>query len=435
MRRYTPIIALAAIALLLMGASSCSNSKTSSGTVYAGGTNGLLLSFENDAPPSTIYDNSQSPFSIILDVKNDGEFDTQNIHFWVTGINSNDFPGLPQTTDYTTQPIQGVTKLQDQTIPGATVPIPIGPSNICYQNSLKGGGQLDFKLNVNACYGYATQSTSQVCLKGNYLNGDNSVCDPQSTTQFSVSGAPVTITSFKQQAVGQHQLRLQWTYALKNNVDIWAPYPGQTCDPQSQTQRILEQNWMYIRLDDNQGTSGAIRCMNLLNESSAQHPQNVVYNGPALLAYKQQYLSGNAIAVNKIVKSTDGYLKLGPDGTATLTCTLDVPQNTQDSTSTVSMVATYMVHDSVSKIITVSHSDGASGAAQCASGTTGGSTNTPPPGYNQGGPGLPQNTGGSTGGSCPYSNGAHCPEILSACSGSSASCCQQALIGHCTTTA
>lgn len=365
MRTYTPLIALAAVALLLMGASSCTSNNSNSGTVYTGGTNGLLFSFEDQAPPNLIYDNGQSPFSIIVNVENDGEFDTQNVKFWITGINSNDFPGLP--TNYTyDQTIQGITKLQDQTIPGSTVPVPIGPSNICYVKSLKGGGELSFNLNVNACYGYATLSTSTVCLQSNYLNGDNSVCDPASSSQISVSGAPVTITKFQQQAVGQHQLQLRWTYSIKNNVEIWAPYPGQDCHPNDTSQRILEQNWMYVQIDDNQGSGGTINCVNLMPANKVQHPYGVLYDGKTMLQYPQQYLTGNAILVSGVADTTDGYIKLGPDGTATLTCTLDVPSNTQDSTGTVDMVATYDVQDMVSKQFSVTHTDGGSAASQCA---------------------------------------------------------------------
>ena len=350
--RFNGIFVLLVVAGIMFSASACTNTSNNggSGQVFQGGTNGLILNFMSDAPPSTVYDNGQSPFSIIVTVKNDGEYDVNNIHFEVSGLNPNEFSGLTGhlTKDYTT-PLTGKTKLQDKVIEGDSAYVTLA-DNVKYSNTLKGGGELPQTLLVSACYPYATVATSQVCLQSNYLDGDNSVCDPSTTNKMSVSAAPLQFTSFSQTAVAKNKLRLQYKLEMKSTGQIYAPTSGQECSTDRQN-KIEQQNWVYVTLDAN--NNGQINCVNLLG------PQQKSWNAQNLLDVGQTYATGNSILVRHITDTSggkSGWVKLGPDGTATLTCTLTEKSNTVDSMGTVDVAAMYYIRQSATTSFTVSHS-------------------------------------------------------------------------------
>ena len=346
------ITILALLTILVMGLAACENGTSAQGTVFTGGTNALLFSYERDAPPDLIYDNSQTPFAIMLKARNDGEFDTNNIRWRITGINRNDFENL-ETGDVHDEVIMGRTKLQDQVIEGQEDYIMLG-DNICYGRSLAGGGELrDLSVTAHMCYAYATLATATVCIRENYLDGGDG-CDPRTSSQISVSGAPVTVTGFSQQAVGTNRLRLQFDVALRNNHRIWAPYEGQTCsEGKDRSSRIAERDRIYARIDTN--GIGGIECVTLRDAED--------FDGGYVLsdAYPQDLLSASAIRVQRVGVEDDGYFQLGSDNRASIICTLEVDGDLTDSLGTVDLALSYFLEDTVTTPLTITHTGGPPG--------------------------------------------------------------------------
>jgi hypothetical protein len=351
---HSKIAILAVLSILTLGLSACEPGGVSQGTIFAGGTNALLLSYERGAPPDLIYDNSQTPFAIFLKARNDGEFDTNDVRWRITGINQNDFKNL-NPSDVYDGVIMGRTKLQDQEIEGREEYIQLG-DNICYERSLSGGGELrDLSITAHVCYAYATLATATVCIREDYLDGGDG-CDPRESSQISVSGAPVTITGFSQQAVGPKKLRLQFDVALRNNQRVWAPYEGQTCSQdKTRSTRITERDRIYGRINSN--NIGEISCTTLRPGDG--------FDGPYVLsdAYPQDLLSGNAIRVVRINSDDDGYFQLGSDGSASIICTLEVDDDLTDSLGTVDLALAYFLEDTVTTPLTITHAGGPAG--QC----------------------------------------------------------------------
>ena len=351
--RHTTILTL--LAILVLGLSACESGTTTQGTVFTGGTNALLVNFEREAPPDLIYDNSQTPFNILLNVKNDGEFDTANVRWRITGINKNDFVNL-ETRGMYTNTIMGRTKLQDQIIEGEEAYIELegtGGQPICYERSLRGGGELrDLSVKVDLCYGYATLATSTICVREDYLDGGDG-CDPRTSSQISVSGAPLTISGFSQQHVGRDRLRLQYDIALRNNVNIWAPGPDQTCTG-SRTQRLQQENVVYVKIDTN--GLGDIGCVNLRSGPSGADGEFVLSS----TNYPQELLTGAALNIDNFADDASGYIRLGSDNRASLICTLTLEPGMTDSLGTMDVALSYFVEDSVTKPLTITHtaSDG-----------------------------------------------------------------------------
>ena len=355
---YAKIMIFALLSVLAMGLSACNGGTATQGTIYTGGTNALLFSFEDGAPPDLIYDNAQTPFPIMLRVRNDGEFDTRNIRWRITGINVNDFQNL-DTNGLHGPIIMGRTKLQDQVIEGSEDYIMLG-SNVCYHRSLAGGGELrDLSITAHMCYAYATLATATVCIRENYLDGGDG-CDPRESSSISVSGGPITVTGFSQQAVGTNRLRLQFDVALRNNVRVWAPYKDQTCsEGKDRSSRLAEQNQVYARIDTR--GIGDVSCVTLRDapsRPSGAHP----FDGPYVLEnYPQDLLTAEAIRVMGLDLSDDGYFSLGSENRASIICTLELEGGLTDSLGTIDLALTYYLEDSVTAPLTITHTGGPAG--------------------------------------------------------------------------
>jgi hypothetical protein len=348
--RQTTILTL--LAILALGLSACEGGTTSTGTLYEGGTNALLVRFESETPPDLIYDNSQTPFNILLNVRNDGEFDTTGVRWRISGISETNFPNLRTRGEYI-DTIMGRTKIQDQVIEGPPTFIELegnrADQQICYEDSLRGSGELtDLTLKVDLCYGYATLATSTVCIRDDYLDGGDG-CDPSTSSKYSVSGAPLTITSFSQQAMGRDKLRLQYDIALKSNAQIWAPGPNQYCEG-TRTQKIANQNKVYVQIDANR--LGRVDCTGLREGPTGADGTYVLNSGN----YPQELLTAAALNIDNFDNSESGYIALNPDNQATLICTLTLEGNTRtDSLATIDLAFTYFIQDSVSKPLTITH--------------------------------------------------------------------------------
>ncbi|MFT4309430.1 MAG: hypothetical protein ACMXYL_03005 [Candidatus Woesearchaeota archaeon] len=369
--RNTIILSSTIIAMLLLA--SCGPT-TPSGQVFEGGTQGILFRFVEGTPPSLIYDAGAVDFDIMLSVQNAGEFDVDRIHFTISGINDRDFPGTYEGgssmahwvfagagSEIGMYGLAGKTRLERDTLPGDTTYVTLA-SGVNYTRTLPGGGELRYTLHVDACYPYATMATSTVCYQRDYLDGNDNICSPAQGGQLSVSGAPLQVTRVTQTAVGSNDLRLQYTFELKSNVDIWAPKVGnaQTCDPINRADRIREEGVFFVALD-HLGAAERVRCIGL--------QQNDNFDGTHIRDIPQTALTGAAIRLRDLIPQTDssGYLKL-VDGKATLTCTLTLGRSATNNLGTVNVLATYYVKDSARTSFSVTHSGMGGGTATGGSG-------------------------------------------------------------------
>ena len=354
-------VLLAILALASIGLAAC-EPEARTGPQFVGGTNALLIEFMEDAPPDLIFDNRQTPFSIIMKVTNDGEFDTRDVQFRLSGINTVDFDNLELDKEYTSV-ITGNTKLGEDRIDGEQVYVTLS-NNVEYKRSLIGGGTQDYPIIVTACYPYATVASAAVCLQRDYLRGESEVCDPQTTRQISVSGAPIQIEQSSQQAVGSDRLRVQYTFSKRTSARIFAPIANaprterlgldvsrnvrQDCHP-SRTERIQEEDWIHVMINDNDH-AGEMSCVGLLSK-----PDWEAYD--VLSEIPQTYATGRSIFVTSPDRpAAEGYVRLGADGNARVTCTVTLPSGTTDSIGTFDVKAAYFVRDSAHHSLTVTHS-------------------------------------------------------------------------------
>ena len=403
------IVLLSTLIVSMLLLASCTDGG-GEGQVFQGGTQGLLLRFVEGTPPSLVYDNNAADFELLMQVENAGEFDVDKIHFTISGISPNDFPGGYKLTNTVRgwveagpnselgrDSLAGKTRLERNVIPGDTTYITLA-DGLRYSRELLGGGELRYTVMADACYPYATLATSTICLQRDYLDGNDNICSPRAGGEVSVSGAPLQVTGFTQTAVGRDRLRVQYTFELKSNAEIWAPKAGnaQTCDPVNRGDRIREEGVFYVEIDDNSAAS-SVSCIGFRDGTGL--------DGTHIKSIPQITLSpitGNAIVVRAIQPRDSGYLKL-VDGKATLTCTLNFGDSgvSTNSLGTVNILAGYYVRDSARATFSVTHSGTGSGTG---TGTSGSGTGT--------------TTGGTQGGAqlincaAPTLTSADCPNMI-----------------------
>ena len=107
-RNVFSLVFIITLSLLLSGC----KQQGSSTDPFVGGTNGLLINFAQGSPPSMIFDSGTTPFQVIVELQNDGEFTVPKDKVRVTllGINPEEFGVTPQ--DLTKHPDQDLEKVR-----------------------------------------------------------------------------------------------------------------------------------------------------------------------------------------------------------------------------------------------------------------------------------------------------------------------------------
>jgi hypothetical protein len=266
------------------------------------------MSFQEQAPPTEIFDNGDSTFSIGLRLQNNGEADVgpdaiipsdnQWAQVEIQGINPLQF-GSPQTMKTFSE--EGITltrmrKSFDGTSIGGTPDVMLF-EGFRYLPDNVGNNQVTIRANI--CYDYTTFTNTQVCLKSNTLETiqDNTICTLAGPRDVKNSGSPVHVTSVKQAPLGKNKIQVEFTIENVGTGTIFAPsdrpqgstgtFLGWHCDQNQQNQN-RNRVWVRVRLNDD--------------------------------------LSNALINCNRLADSNEGLVQLFAGQPTVVTCTLQTPQ-------------------------------------------------------------------------------------------------------------
>lgn len=236
------LMGLVIAVLLLAGC----NGTTTKGTVdpFLGGTNGILLSFMDDAPPVEVFDGGDFPFSIVVTLKNDGEWDvpTGKGTLSISGINPTEF-GVSDGDMVKTTPevLEASSKdAEGNVIPGTVLLVEF--PEMVYGGELVGNRV--FPIRANLCYEYGTEATSSLCVRANLRDtSDSPICEVNEVKTVYSSGAPVAITRFEEAVSGADKVRFTFIISHKNNGNIYKL--GSGCDGAVYANR----NKVYVTVD------------------------------------------------------------------------------------------------------------------------------------------------------------------------------------------
>ena len=204
-------VALLMSFLLLLG---CNGGGQSANTkAFLGGSQGIVISFDVNAPPKNVFDGGDFPFDVAVKLQNKGEFSVpkDKAIVSVTGIMPQEFnvkesdlkksPAddlIGRKTDNAGSPIE----------PGEVFVEFTGLNHMTFIT----GNALDYPVRAEICYLYGTTAASSLCIRKNLGNpAANGLCDIESARPLSTSGAPVQVNSVKEYQRGRDSVGFTFT--------------------------------------------------------------------------------------------------------------------------------------------------------------------------------------------------------------------------------
>jgi hypothetical protein len=242
MKKYLLIIFLL-LALIISG---CQPSQTTTTGPFKGGIDGLSINFVNLAPISQFSQNDSVKVKVLLKNKGETQVTTGNAKSRMFGVNLDVFSLTPEYRS-NLGPLIEIGPNQD----GGEQEIELG--------TIKYKGQIinsqDFTLRSRLCYVYQTKSAANVCIKSALSQeAGESTCDinGEKVTKGSVSGAPIQITSIKEQTRGSDQIRFDVTIENKGKGEVY-PINSICKDLDDEVKRVESKNKINVKVIEPQG--------------------------------------------------------------------------------------------------------------------------------------------------------------------------------------
>jgi hypothetical protein len=226
-------------------------STTATITPFIGGTDGVILSFVENAPPAEVYDGGDYEFSVTTKLTNKGEFYVPKgkVFVEITGVQPQEFDRT--TAQMSKSPDEDLIEVrkEDSTVlesPPVFVEFP-GFNHKAFIQS----AALTYPIRAKACYNYGTTSNALLCIRKNPLNPEEGgICEVNEDKTVYNSGAPVQVTSFKESARAKDKVGFVFTIEHKGTGKVFEI--GNKCD--ETTTRFNDK--VHVKIDS--GMSGLV---------------------------------------------------------------------------------------------------------------------------------------------------------------------------------
>ena len=303
-----------------------SNDASSIADSYRTGSEGLVMEFIENFPPSRFYDieaEEEDGLKIMLEVKNKGAWNIRNIDvdFYITGVGNSVIKNLKLLKK------PGNNKVFTTELEGKSYYNPEGSTDfITFEGTLTSLDNLkiemfDPTLLVTACYNYKTIASSKICIDPNPLSigSRENICTP-SNIPMSSQGAPIAVTGIDVEARPK-KTRLKIHVSNVGGGDVFRQASKDKCNPTHET-GLGFNDVDYIRLE------------------------NIKIGGDNLL-------SSNKCNPLFTIEGTD-YIRL-TNGQATITCDYDTSGSSAYTTPIIINLV-YSYRNSISKYIQIINS-------------------------------------------------------------------------------
>lgn len=242
MKKYGIVLFVCAL-LFLMGCEGGEEDAVTAGAPFLGGTNGILVNFENSPPPE-VFDGGDFPFDVIIKLKNNGEWDVpkERVRVKLTGIRPEQF-GLVETDLIKSAP-DDLPKMQKDATGKLleSPPVFVEFNNLNHADSIT-GSELTYPIRADVCYRYGTEAVSRICVRENILNPKaGGVCTINEDKAVYNSGSPVQITGFTESARASDKVGFSFTVAHQGTGDLYEQ------DTLCNKQRAFEDR-VYVKVD------------------------------------------------------------------------------------------------------------------------------------------------------------------------------------------
>tara|TARA_Y100000310_G_scaffold322787_1_gene382268 strand:- start:1333 stop:2316 length:984 start_codon:yes stop_codon:yes gene_type:complete len=268
MRKTLLLLTISVILLIACGGGTNTASVGPDSTPFRGGENGLKMEFLDGSPPDEVFDNSNFPFGVVVQLENLGEddIDVGDGFIRVTGINPVDF-GLAGQADLERPipPMDSTKKNFDGTlIDGDTDNVEFPGLN--YQIDLP-GNILQPRIRAEACYNYKTRTATLICIKPDLLSKTETkdICDISGDKDPQNSGGPLQITEMKQTAISSGKIQVNFVIEHVGEVNDRFFKIGTDCDD-----RVTNIDKEKVLVKVTSDVNGAIpRCTGLQDANTA----------------------------------------------------------------------------------------------------------------------------------------------------------------------
>ncbi|MDD5087112.1 MAG: hypothetical protein PHV16_05160 [Candidatus Nanoarchaeia archaeon] len=278
MKDYIKTILLLALFLFVVG---CDGKEVSTKTSpFIGGTTGLLLNFDTDAPPAEVYDAGDFPFDVVVKLKNEGEYSIkrENVEVRLSGIDPREFG--KSESDFIKRPdddLDGTYKdSEGNRIEGTTTFVVF--SGLNHNEALIGNTQ--YTVRADVCYNYATNANSMLCVKQGQTDKEGDVCKIYEVKTVYNSGGPVQVTSFTETPRGSNKYNFNFKIEHKGNGGIYQK--SSNCE-----KTRANENKIYVTV--NTGING-LSCTGL--EGGATSGYVTLYGGERTITCTQEVETG-----------------------------------------------------------------------------------------------------------------------------------------------
>jgi hypothetical protein len=268
---------------LLLIISACKQGDKQTGapkSPFIGGTSGLVINFEKDAPPPEVTDGGSFPFNVIVRLVNEGETQVakDNVVVKISGFEPRVF-GTTQESIANQQPKSDLAaKTRDpdgKIIDGGTGFVTIPPSTGNKETDfLKAGtlaGNTPFTFRADVCYKYQTRGNAKLCILKDLINVDkDDFCNPNGARQIFNSGSPVQFSNLRQSVAGTEQITFSFDIAHSGNGNIYedsketvANKQAPSCPRDDIRELRAKQDRVKINVDVGQDLQPGLSCNNI----------------------------------------------------------------------------------------------------------------------------------------------------------------------------
>ncbi len=231
---------------------------------YVGGSDSIEITFMPGMPPTqlgAILDNGGSEFSVGVQIVNKGEYDLgpNELQLDLRGILPDQFNiGWPDLNQILADPLQGSKKQLDGSVTNGQM------SSLIFEG-LKylpdAPGDLPKQIRVDACYNYATKSTTQVCLandvQGALIAQQDAICNVNEVKVTKNSGAPVQISNLRQMPQGGNRISVMFDIVHKGMGEVYKFGTPDNCES------IItnpEKNKVYVEVFMTDDSTAQVSC-------------------------------------------------------------------------------------------------------------------------------------------------------------------------------
>lgn len=230
---------------------------------FRGGTEGVSIDFEMDAPPREI--NVGDPFFVMVQLNNKGEHTVaaEDYRVKLKGFSPEDF-----STSADALEVFGEEDLQANTLDPDTgevlesyevyMQIPVD-GDLSYNEDTGIAGNTAFPFFAELCYKYKTTANAKLCIKEDLTKtSDTNVCTLSGPQAVTSSGGPIQINDFKESRAGGSAVRFTFK-VMEANTGGDVSRMDSDCSSE-----IMDEDRIYVTV--NTGIPG-LRCNGFLEST------------------------------------------------------------------------------------------------------------------------------------------------------------------------